>query len=529
MGAGRGLDETATWSVAMVCAIIVILSIMLEKILHHVGHYLKHRHKVGLLEALEKIKTELMILGFISLLMTFCQNYIAAICVSKVLTKDFLPCKKQPDGKAPLDDEGDEEDTRRKLLWYDQRRLAGDDPPKPCKPGYEALITVTGLHQLHIFIFFLAVFHVIYSALTMIVGRAKIREWKVWEKDILQQQASAHDPSKFRLTKETSFVKGHATKLTGLPIFFYIICFFRQFFTSVGRSDYFTMRHGFISVSSTKIFKFLVNSFSIDFLELHVQVHLAPGSQFNFQKYIKRSLEDDFKVIVGISPLLWSTAVLYLFANVEGTHAMIWLSLFPVVIILAVGTKLQAIIAQMAIEIQERHAVVQGIPLVQVTDKHFWFLDPSLILYLIQLTLFMYEFGLDSCFHEKPFLQYGRVIIGIVVQILCAYSILPLYALISQMGSKMKRSIFDDQTSKALKHWHKNASKRRESKGRSGHLPTKSLKLNSPSGNAQAHGTPPTSDSPTQSAQVTASVDIPQDKDKDKDKEKSTTSTPNLL
>ncbi|XP_076947798.1 MLO-like protein 9 [Bidens hawaiensis] len=513
MGSGRGLDETATWSVAMVCAIIVVISIVLEMMLHHVGHYLKHRHKVGLLEALEKIKTELMILGFISLLMTFCQNYIAAICVSKVLTKDFLPCKKQPDGKEPLDDDTDDAGGRRKLLWYARRSLA-DDPPKECKPGYEALITVTGLHQLHIFIFFLAVFHVIYSALTMIVGRAKIREWKVWEKDILLQQASAHDPSKFRLTKETSFVKGHATKLTGLPIFFYIICFFRQFFTAVGRSDYFTMRHGFISV------------------------HLAPGSQFNFQKYIKRSLEDDFKVIVGISPLLWSTAVLYLFANVEGTHAMIWLSLFPVVLILAVGTKLQAIIAQMAIEIQERHAVVQGIPLVQATDKHFWFLDPSLILYLIQLTLFMnsfeithffwiwYEFGLTSCFHDKPLLQYCRVLIGFGVQILCAYSILPLYALISQMGSKMKRSIFDDQTSKALKHWHKNASKRRESKGRSGHLPTKSIKLNSPSGNAQAHGDAPSStESPTQSAHITASVDIPQDKEK----QKSNKSTPNLL
>lgn len=43
----------------------------------------------------------------------------------------------------------------------------------------------------------------------------------------------------------------------------------------------------------------------------------------------------------------------------------------------------------MAIEIQERHAVVEGVPLVQVTDNHFWLKDPSLILSLIQLTLFM--------------------------------------------------------------------------------------------------------------------------------------------
>lgn len=40
--------------------------------------------------------------------------------------------------------------------------------------GYIPLISVGGLHQLHIFIFFLAVFHVIFSAVTMTLGRAKV-------------------------------------------------------------------------------------------------------------------------------------------------------------------------------------------------------------------------------------------------------------------------------------------------------------------------------------------------------------------
>lgn len=34
------------------------------------------------------------------------------------------------------------------------------------------------------------------------------------------------------------------------------------------------------------------------------------------------------------------------------------------------------------------------------------------------------------------------------------------------MGSTMKKSIFDEQTSKALKQWHKNALKKKVSKGR---------------------------------------------------------------
>jgi mlo protein len=68
---------------------------------------------------------------------------------------------------------------------------------------------------------------------------------------------------------------------------------------------------------------------------------------------------------------------------------------------LAVGTKLQAIIAQMAIEIKERHAVVQGIPLVQVSDRNFWFSWPELVLYLIHFVLFQVSHGTFFSSHDR--------------------------------------------------------------------------------------------------------------------------------
>lgn len=40
--------------------------------------------------------------------------------------------------------------------------------------GKVPLISLNGLHQLHIFIFFLAIFHVFYGALTMTLGRLKV-------------------------------------------------------------------------------------------------------------------------------------------------------------------------------------------------------------------------------------------------------------------------------------------------------------------------------------------------------------------
>ncbi|XP_075484694.1 MLO-like protein 9 [Primulina tabacum] len=439
--ASRELDQTPTWAVSLVCAIIIVISILLEKTLHKVGETFERKKKYSLVEALEKVKGELMVLGFISLLLTFGQNYITQFCIPERVANTMLPCEldKEYHGSG-----------HRRLLWMQRRILAADSPAKDCKKGYVPLISVHGLHQLHIFIFFLAVFHVIYSAATMMLGRLKIRGWKDWERDIVHEYDVSNDPSRFRLTHETSFVRGHTSSWMKTPILFYTVCFFRHILWSVRRADYLTLRHGFISV------------------------HLAPGTKFNFQKYIKRSLEDDFKVVVGIPPILWMTTVVYLLVNVKGWHAMFWLSIMPLVMILAVGTKLQSIITQMAIEIQERHAVVQGIPLVQVSDRHFWFNRPKLVLHLIHLTLFQnafeityfiwisYEFGLYSCFHRNFILALIRVGIGVGVQFLCSYITLPLYALVTQMGSKIKKSIFDEQTSKALMNWHNKVKKKNE-------------------------------------------------------------------
>ncbi|KAM3378800.1 MLO-like protein 5 [Capsicum galapagoense] len=513
----RELDQTPTWAVALVCAVIVLISIFLEKVLHAVGEAFERRRKSALVEALEKIKGELMVLGFISLLLTFGQNYIAKICIPERVANTMLPCPPKnthayggghhaPGRGHHLPKEGSG-DHRRRLLSDHFRILAADSPAGTCKTGHVPLISIHGLHQLHIFIFFLAVFHVIYSAITMLLGRLKIRGWKEWEREVEQDYEASNDASRFRLTKETSFVRDN-TSFGTTPIVFYSVCFFRQFFRSVRKADYLTMRHGFITV------------------------HLAPGSKFNFQKYIKRSLEDDFKVIVGINSVLWLSAVLYLLMNVHGWQAMFWLSILPLLTILSVGTKLQAIIAQMALEIQEKHAVVQGIPLVQISDRNFWFGKPTLVLHLVHLTLFQnafeityflwitYEFGLHSCFHDSFFLAILRVAIGLGVQILCSYITLPLYALVTQMGSNMKKSIFDDQTSKALMNWHRNA-KKKKPPTKPG--PVETRKLGSPrdspdtspstkgGGGSRIQMSNVVPSSSSQTANIVASVDIPEE------------------
>ncbi|KAI3784395.1 hypothetical protein L1987_43494 [Smallanthus sonchifolius] len=452
----RKLDQTPTWAVAGVCAVIILVSIALEKVLHKLGKFFTDKHKRALFEALEKVKAELMVLGFISLILTFSQYYIAKICIPVDVADTLLPCAKRDK------DEKEEKGAHRLLLWYEHGRSLAGAYQSSCKEGKVSIITVDGLHQLHILIFFLAVLHVAYSAITMALGRLKTRGWKQWEEETSSPDYEfSNDPSRFRLTHETSFVRAHTSFWTRTPIFFYVGCFFRQFFRSVSKSDYMTLRNGFINL------------------------HLAPGTKFNFQKYIKRSLEDDFQVVVGVSPVLWASFVIFLLLNVNGWQALFWASLIPLVVILAVGTKLQAILTKMALEITERHAVVQGIPLVQASDKYFWFSRPSLMLHLIHFVLFQnafqityflwiwYEYKINSCFHDNMKLVILKLVIGVGVLILCSYITLPLYALLSQMGSNMKKSIFDEQTARALKHWRMVVKKKHGGKG--GKSPTRSV------------------------------------------------------
>ncbi|KAF6134641.1 hypothetical protein GIB67_002042 [Kingdonia uniflora] len=457
---GRSLEQTPTWAVAVICFALVLISIIIEHILHLIGKWFTNKRKRALYEALEKIKSELMLLGFISLLLTVAQTPISNICIPESVANSWHPCSKKQEHKTEEEDEEESENIthhigRRLLLNYGsagskRRILAAATEDKCTKKGKVALISTDALHQLHIFIFVLAVFHVLYCILTMSLGRAKMRRWKRWENETktVEYQFS-HDPERFRFARDTSFGRRHLNFWSKSHVLIWIVCFFRQFIRSVPKVDYLTLRHGFIAA------------------------HLAPQSwhKFDFQKYINRSLEEDFKVVVGISPTIWFCAVLFLLFNTHGWHSYLWLPFVPLIMILMVGTKLQVIITRMGLRIQDRGDVVKGVLTVQPADDLFWFNRPHLILYLIHFVLFQnafqlaffswtwYEFGLKSCFHEHARDVIIRGSTGLLVQFLCSYVTLPLYALVTQMGSNMKPTIFNERVATALRKWHHSARK----------------------------------------------------------------------
>ncbi|KAL1222886.1 MLO-like protein 2 [Cardamine amara subsp. amara] len=455
----RTLEETSTWAVAVVCFVLLFISIVLEHSIHKIGTWFKKKHKKALFEALEKVKAELMLMGFISLLLTIGQTPISNICIPKNVAATMHPCSlaeetkkygKKDTGKK----DGDDEKSGRRLLlelaesFIPRRSLATKGYDNCAKKGKVAFVSAYGVHQLHIFIFVLAVVHVIYCIVTYALGKTKMRRWKSWEeetKTIAYQYSN--DPERFRFARDTSFGRRHLNFWSKTSITLWIVCFFRQFFGSVTKVDYLALRHGFI------------------------MAHFAPGSEtrFDFRKYIQRSLEEDFKTVVEISPVIWFIAVLFLLTNSNGLRAYLWLPFIPLLVILIVGTKLQVIITKLGLRIQEKGDVVRGAPVVQPGDDLFWFGRPRFMLFLIHLVLFTnafqlaffawstYEFNLKNCFHESNADVVIRIVIGVVVQILCSYVTLPLYALVTQMGSKMKPTVFNERVATALKKWHHTA------------------------------------------------------------------------
>ncbi|TQD70381.1 hypothetical protein C1H46_044084 [Malus baccata] len=179
---GRSLEQTPTWAVAVVCFVLVLISIIIEHIIELIAKWLKKKHKSALYEALEKIKSELMLLGFISLLLTVGQGPISNICISQKLGNTWHPCGKKPEDKLNKEEDleyVDETPSRRLLSLFNEtgggsrRVLAAAGTDKCSATGKVPFISADGIHQLHIFIFVLAVFHVLYCIITMALGRAK--------------------------------------------------------------------------------------------------------------------------------------------------------------------------------------------------------------------------------------------------------------------------------------------------------------------------------------------------------------------
>ncbi|KAH1128030.1 hypothetical protein GYH30_016549 [Glycine max] len=441
IGKERSLEETPTWAVSVFCFFFLMISLIIEGGLHKLAEIFRKRKEKSLGKALTKTKTEMMKFGFMSFILTISEVPISKICISKGVANSFLPCKDVVDFTGSA--------TRTSTSGLDVAPATNESAIEVnyCEAkGMVSLISSDGILQLNIFISFLAVFHIFFCTLTMCLGKAKMRRWKRWEDETqtLEYQI-ANDPRRFQYTGQTLIGKRHLKFWSYHSPLLWMVCFIRQFYGSVSKDDYFTLRNGFIAAN------------------------ISLGSNFNFKKFLSRTYDEDFEKVMGIRIWIWIFSILFIFFSAHEFYNYYWLPFIPLVVALLAGTKLQVIITKMCVDSCKEKSVIKGSLLVTPSDAHFWFHRPEWLLHLLKFILIQnsfqlafftwtwYEFGPRSCFNRKREDIGIRIVMGVAVQLFCGYVTLPLYALVTQMGSSMRREIFTERVSRDLKNWHKRA------------------------------------------------------------------------
>ncbi|RXI01303.1 hypothetical protein DVH24_001537 [Malus domestica] len=207
---GASLEYTPTWALATVCFIFIFTSLAIE-------------HSIHLL-----VNVKLMLMGFVSLLLAITQDSISKICIPANLGNIMLPCRRKETteeaddvekfvilnkimttfstGSNSLYDEVLRQISVHRRLEEKEDAAAADS----CSEGKVHFMTTNALRQLHILIFVLPVMHIVYSVLTMALGRAKMRRWEAWEQETRTMEYQVeNDPNRFRFTSQTTFGRRH--------------------------------------------------------------------------------------------------------------------------------------------------------------------------------------------------------------------------------------------------------------------------------------------------------------------------------
>ncbi|XVE82472.1 hypothetical protein DITRI_Ditri16bG0007400 [Diplodiscus trichospermus] len=450
---GKSLEETPTWAVATVVTLMVSVGYLVHHSLKKFGQWLDKTKRKSLLAALEKIKDELMLFGVLSLLMGHWIAFFAKICIkSSILNSRFYPCAKAGDRLISVHMIVSSSKYLNSTVSRAQKTTRWRDY---CPEGKDSFASYESLEQLHNFIFVLGVTHVSYSFVAIALAMIKIYSWRTWENQAktmaLQhlQDSSQAGAVGLKMKRLTTFIFHNVSHpWSQHRVLVWLLCFSRQFCISINRADYMALRLGFITT------------------------HQLPLT-YDFHNYMVRSMEEEFRDIVGISVPFWIYCILCVFLDFHGTHIYFWLSFLPAILILVIGTKLHRVVVKLAVEIME-HDPLEGSHQFNLRDELFWFGRPRFLLLLIQLISFQNAFEMasfiwslweikdPSCFMENKGFLVTRLVFGIVSQCWCSFITFPLYVIVTQMGSRFKKAVVSENVRESLSKWKRRVKKEKQ-------------------------------------------------------------------
>lgn len=472
--AGNGLEESPTWRVLTFFALFLVLSIVVELVMHHSKHFCEHKGWIGVLHAIHKIEEELMLLGFISLMLLVVEEYIADICIADDPFWKGIKCEAhvQGHGNAPapapayaaapksglsppsydstytpsygrrlLESTG----SSRRLLEStgSSRRLLADGPSHDCSDGKAPILEINAMHQVHLLIFLIACFHVTFSLSTLLISKARINHWTGWE-------FWGDDPTEtVERLKPPQVYTSSAKK--------FVVMFCNQFVQTVDPFSYIAFRRYYISK-----------------MEL-------PDS-FIFKDRVMRSLQNDFKSVVGVSPWMWVILTLQLL--LEGYH---WgkyyiMAIISIVLVLSAGTKMLYISHRISLGImkiydEEADGKIEQSDLDRIQkegqssakleglEAGFWFGSPKFLMQCIRFALFSsavtvaeavfyrWQVGANACFFKDrsgdpdqvthmsvddgygfPTVVVIMSVISVLNVLLLGFVLVPLYSVVNTSG-----------------------------------------------------------------------------------------------
>ncbi|TQD73192.1 hypothetical protein C1H46_041280 [Malus baccata] len=135
-----------------------------------------------------------------------------------------------------------------------------------------------------------------------------------------------------------------------------------------------------------------------------------------------------------------------------------------ITLILLIGTKLHRIVVKLAVEIMEESPYMENHQF-KLRDELFWFKKPWLLLRVIQLISFqnalematfiwsLWEIKEPLCFMDNRTFLVIRLTFGVVTQFWCSFITFPLYVIITQMGSRFKKSVVSENVRNSLHGW----------------------------------------------------------------------------
>lgn len=168
MGSGANFEQTSSLRVCVILLAFVILSVFFEKLLHALEHWFEHMHKEGLNEVLERLKEEVLLVGFLSLLLLASEDKLLTICMGAYTFNGGVACHASDDSGS------------HRLL-----AAAGDTG---CPEGQQPFVSAAALHQTHILIFLMAACHITFCALTMFMTEHTAGRWRRFEEGVVSRR-----------------------------------------------------------------------------------------------------------------------------------------------------------------------------------------------------------------------------------------------------------------------------------------------------------------------------------------------------